>query len=104
MTKKELRQRRSEIIIERGKRLKPLEEKIIRAETDIERHEKEITVLNDAMVDAVQNNDGDRIAKISKDIHKLQEQVASRFKEFESLYEKKERIETEFEGHLKSLE
>lgn len=104
MTKKELRQRRSEIITERGKRLKPLEEKIVHAETDIERYEKEITVLNDAMVNAVQINDGDRIAEISKDIHKLQEQVESRFKEFESLYEKKERIETEFEGHLKSLE
>ena len=104
MTKKEIRRKRSEIITERGKKMKPLEEKIASAERDIEGYEKKIDELNEGMMKASKASDGNIIADISKKIHKYQSLLEVRFAEFESFYEEKEKIESEYNGYLQLLE
>ena len=104
LTKKELRRKRSELITEKGKKIKPLEAKIARAERDIEGYEKKIHALNDAMMAATEVKDGKSIADISKDIHTVQTLLEERFAEYETLYEKKERIESEYQAYLKKFD
>jgi ATP-binding cassette subfamily F protein 3 len=103
LTKKELRQRRSEIIIEKGKKLKPLDRKISDVERDIEHYEEKISELNDTMMDASQSNDGKIIAEISKKMHTYQSLIEERFSEFERLYKDRETIESEYKSSLKDF-
>ena len=70
----------------------------------IERCEKKIAQLNDAVMAATQAQDGQSIADISKDIHKHQTMLETHFSEFESLYEEKEHVESEYQGYLNDFE
>jgi len=85
MTKKGKRRRRSEIITERAKILKPLEMRIVRVESDIERQEKALNELNDAMLEASQAQDGKRIVKMSQSIHEARSAIDRLFIELEEL-------------------
>ena len=85
VTKKEKRQRRSVIITERGRIQRPLEERIIQVENQIETHEKELNELNDAMQEASQVHDGKRIVKLSQSIHHCQSAIDTLFNELEEL-------------------
>jgi ATP-binding cassette subfamily F protein 3 len=103
LTKKEIRQKRSEIITERGKKVKPLDQKIAVVERDIERYEQKINELNNTMVGASQSNDGKIIAEISKKIYSYQSLIEERFIEFETLHKKREYIESEYNRILKDF-
>jgi ATP-binding cassette subfamily F protein 3 len=85
VTKKEKRQRRSAIIIERAKIQKPLEKRIVQVESEIEAHEKVLNELNDAMQEASQAQDGKGIAKISQSIHHFRSAIDRLFNELETL-------------------
>ncbi len=75
LSKKEIRRRRSEFITERARVLKPLEQRLHRAESHIERHEKTLAELHIAMQTATQDGDGSRITELSKSIHRCQENI-----------------------------
>ncbi|MDY6987111.1 MAG: ABC-F family ATP-binding cassette domain-containing protein [Thermodesulfobacteriota bacterium] len=85
VTKKEKRRRRSAIITERGKIQRPLEERILQVEKAIETHEKELHELNDAMQQAAEIQDGQRIGKIGQSIHTCQSAIDTLFDELEEL-------------------
>jgi ATP-binding cassette subfamily F protein 3 len=85
VTKKEKRRRRSAIIIERAKMRKPLQGRIVQVENEIETHEKALNELNDAMQEASQAQDGQRIAKISQSIHHCRSAIDRLFNELEAL-------------------
>jgi ATP-binding cassette subfamily F protein 3 len=104
MTKKEKRRRRSEIITERSKIQKPLEERIVQVEDEIENHEKELNELNDAMMEATQAQDGKRIEKISRSIHRGQAAIDRLFTELEELTTNLEKQAVIFEERLSELE
>jgi len=104
LTKKELRQRRSEIITEKGKVLKPIEQSIAKAENDIERFEDELSKLNQAMQKASQNQDGKKIVEFSRSIHKRQSEIDRIFDELEKLTGFFEEKRAKFEKKLEELE
>ncbi|MBW2740058.1 MAG: ATP-binding cassette domain-containing protein, partial [Deltaproteobacteria bacterium] len=104
MTKKELRRRRSEIITERGKVLKPLEQGIAKAENDIERFEDELSELNQAMQEASRNQDGKKIVGFSRSIHKRRSEIDRIFDELEKLTGFLEEKLAKFEKKLEELE
>ena len=104
LTKKELRRRRSEIITEKGRALKPLETKISRIEKDIERHENDLGQLNDAMVQASQAQDSARITELSQTIHHCQETIDRLFDDLETLTTEFEEKQAVFEDQLAQLE
>jgi len=102
--KKEIRQRRSEIITERGRVLKPLKQGIVKAEGDIEKFEDELEELNQAMQKASQNHDGKKIAELSRSIHKCRFEIDSLFDRLEELTETLEERRGQFDKKFKELE
>ncbi|MDY6838359.1 MAG: ABC-F family ATP-binding cassette domain-containing protein [Thermodesulfobacteriota bacterium] len=85
VTKKEKRRRRSAIITERGKTQRPLEERIIEVENEIETHDQELHALNVAMQQATEAQDGQNIGKIAQSIHACQSAIDRLFNELEEL-------------------
>ena len=104
LTKKEIRRRRSEIIAEKGRKIKPLDQKIADVERDIDRYEEKIHELNDIMMDASQSNDGKKIEEISKEIYKYQSLIDKRFDELETFYNRRQTIESDYHASLEGLE
>ena len=81
LSKKEIRRRRSEFNAERSRILKPLEQRLYRIERDIERHEKTLAELHDAMQTSTQAGDGSRITELSKSIHRCKADIESLYDE-----------------------
>ncbi|MBC2710050.1 MAG: ATP-binding cassette domain-containing protein [Desulfosarcina sp.] len=102
--KKELRRLRSEIITEKSKVLKPMEDTITKAEDEIEKNEALLEQLNQEMVDASQKGDGNRIGPLSQQIRSCQEIIETRFAEMEKMDEQRQRLEKKFEKRLSELE
>ena len=103
-TKKELRRKRSEIISERGKTLKPIEKKIAAVENKIEVQETALRQLNDAMQDASMKQNGAEIAKISQAIHRCQSIIDKGFDALETLTQTHEAEMVVFDTRLADLE
>jgi len=83
-TKKEIRRRRSEILTERTRVLKPLEVKIDSIEDEIDVHEKQLDRLNQEMQKATRDRDGEKIAEVSRAIHTAQSEIDRLFDDLEA--------------------
>ncbi|RLC33602.1 MAG: ABC transporter ATP-binding protein [Deltaproteobacteria bacterium] len=90
LTRKQIRQKRSEIVTLRSKELKPLERRMEQVENEIETNEKQLSELNSAILEASRAMDGNRIAELSRLIHTCQTAI-------DELFEKLERLSTEFD-------
>ncbi|MGD9382433.1 MAG: ABC-F family ATP-binding cassette domain-containing protein [Desulfobacterales bacterium] len=103
-SKKEIRRRRSEVIRERARILNPLEQRLRRTETHIEKHEKTLAELHAAMQNATQVGDGNRITELSKSIHRCQGDIEKLYDElvkFSSVFEEQQAV---FKEKLERLE
>ena len=103
-SKKAMRRLRSEIIMEKSQKIKPLDKRIKKVEENIDLLEKNVHILNEAMIDASQSNDGGKISEISRKIHKDQATIECLFAEMEQLYHDKEQAENYFIKKLKEIE
>jgi ATP-binding cassette subfamily F protein 3 len=104
LSKKEIRRRRSEVIKERARILNPLENRLHRTETHIEKHEKTLAELHTAMQEATQAGDGVRIAELSKSIHRCQGDIEKLYDElvkFSGIFEAQQAV---FKEKLQRLE
>jgi ATP-binding cassette subfamily F protein 3 len=104
LNKKEIRRQRSEIVIERGKALKPLKRQIARIENDIDRHEKKLSERNREMQTATLAQDGKRIAELAQAIHRSQSAIDRLFDELEMVSANYNKKKSEFEKMLGQLE
>ncbi len=100
LTKKEARKKRSELIVERGRLLKPLKQQIRRAEDEIEKRENRLEMLNEDMMAASSTNNGKQIAEISKQIHACNAVIEKQFAELETLHDKKGQLEEKYTAAL----
>jgi ATP-binding cassette subfamily F protein 3 len=103
-SRKDMRRRRSEIIIERGKVLKPLEQSIKRVESDIETYEEKLSLCSAAMQEATQANDGPRIKELSQSIHNFRSKIDRLFDELEQLTNRFEKEQALFDKRMEELE
>lgn len=104
LTKKEIRRKRSEIVTQRSKTLKPFEQRIARVENDIESYEQKLNELNNAMLEASQAQDGARIVALSRSIHTCQSAIDNLFDELEELTGTFEEQNAVFEQKFEQLE
>jgi ATP-binding cassette subfamily F protein 3 len=104
LTKKELRRLRSEIITEKSKVLKPMEDAIAAAENSIEKNEALLDRLNREMVEASEQGDGARIGPLSQKIRTCHEIIETRFADMEQMDEQRQRLEKKFERRLAGLD
>jgi ATP-binding cassette subfamily F protein 3 len=103
-TKKELRRQRSEIISERSRILKPLQERIVKVENQMEKEEAELGRLNLSMQQAAQDQNGSRITEISQALHTSQQTIDRLFAELEELTRDLDARNAKFETRLKQLD
>ena len=103
VNKKELRRLRSEIITEKSKILRPLEQKIAKTENRIEALEKELTEYTEAMQKASEGGTGKKIVELSQAIYASQTSIDKLFDELEALSKELNEKITPFENRLKQL-
>jgi ATP-binding cassette subfamily F protein 3 len=103
-TKKDLRRRRSEVITERARVLKPLEQGITKVENDIEAHEAELKRLTREMGEALQRQNGKRITELSQSVHHCHQMIDSLFHDLEKLTTTLEMEKERFREKLEPLE
>jgi len=104
LNKKELRRRRSEINSERGKSVKPIKQRIVKIENNIDLHEKKLNKLNEAMLKASKQQDGSKIAELSQSIHSCRMTIDSLFDELETFTNKFDEQNAMFEKKLEKLD
>ena len=104
INKKELRRRRSEINSERGKAVKPLNQRIVKIENNIDLHEKKLNKLNESMLKASQQQDGSKIAELSRSIHSCRLTIDSLFDELEENTGKLDKQNARFDKRLEKLD
>ncbi len=104
LSKKEIRKRRSDIITERAKVLKPVEKRITDAENTIDACEKDLEKLNADMQAATESGNGDRITELAQAIHTCQTKIDEQFEELETLTELLESRSVQFDRKLAELE
>ena len=103
-SKKHIRRRRSEIISQRAKVVKPLEVQMSALESRIDACEQELGQLNRSMQQATGNRDGQRIAELSQAIHARQTEIDRLFDELQNVSDKLESQRAVFEKQLENLE
>ena len=103
-TKKEMRRKRSEIINQKSKTVKPLEKRITGIENKIEACEIELDHLNHSMQQASEDQDGARIAELSRSIHACQTAIEQLFDELETISNELDTQNAEFNRALRELD
>jgi ATP-binding cassette subfamily F protein 3 len=104
LTKKDLRRKRSDIISERSRNVKPLQKQIAKVENKVEKEEAELNRLNLAMQKAAQDQNGSRITEISQALHACQQTINYLYTELEELTRELETRSAEFDERLSQLD
>jgi ATP-binding cassette subfamily F protein 3 len=104
LTKKEIRRRRSELVTERAGVLKPLEQRVLQTENDIEKHEKTLDELNATIQAVSQAKDGAKIAPLSQSIHRCRLEIDRLFDELEEQTNVLDKQKAVYENKMEQLE
>ncbi len=100
LSKKEMRQMRSEVLTRKTNALKPLRKEMKEVEKNIEKREAELSRYNRKMIDASTTGNGKKIAMLSKEIHHLQMEIDRFFTRLEEVTDAYESQEAEFDAEL----
>ncbi|MGE4318112.1 MAG: ABC-F family ATP-binding cassette domain-containing protein [Deferribacterales bacterium] len=102
-SKKEQRKMRSEIISEKGKVLKPVQDRHDKLEKDIASAEERIDLLNKALIDASNSGDADAIASASRDLDEAKKSVDGMLEELLEVTDKLEELTAFYDGRLNEI-
>ncbi len=104
ISKKELRQKKSEIIAVRSRAINPIQKIIDGIEDYIEEKEDQIRKINEKLLIASQDQDGAKIQILSKELAGLEREVESLFEDLEKHMDKIDFQKKIFEKQLSALE
>ncbi|MBA3011155.1 MAG: ABC-F family ATP-binding cassette domain-containing protein [Desulfobacula sp.] len=104
LSKKELRQKKSEIIASRSKVINPIQRAITRTEDTIEEKEGRIQTVNEQLLIASQQQDGPGIATLAKELAGLEKEIEALFEDLELQTDEMELKTKYFEKELNALE
>jgi ATP-binding cassette subfamily F protein 3 len=102
--RKELKRQRSHWVAERARALKPLERRIAAAEKTITDREVEMGYLNDAMMAAAGDQDGERIRELSRALAACQAAIDAAFGDLETATAAFEALKHSFEQRRMEME
>ena len=102
-SKKEQRKLRSEIVAEKGKVLKPIQDAHDRLEKDIALIENKIEILNTGLIEASSKGDPAEIMTLSKELDEAKKRVDVLLEEFLEVSDKLETLSAEYEEKLNQL-
>jgi ATP-binding cassette subfamily F protein 3 len=100
---KDVRRKRSVVVTERGRTLRPIENKIASTEAAIETKEQELEGLNNAIVEAGRGKRGLEIVEIARSMHRLKEDIDALYQKLENLTAEQEKIKSRFDRELATL-
>lgn len=103
ISKKDARKMRTEVLAERSKVLKPIEKKIEDLESTIILNDEKLASLNDELVKASENSDGEKIAELSKILSELENKNTDNFEKLEVLTAEFENLKKDYEERLEKL-
>jgi ATP-binding cassette subfamily F protein 3 len=104
LSKKQVRRQRSELLAERARSLRPLEEEMAQIEDHIDALEKRLHDHHADMQTATREGNGESIAEISVAIHTCQSQIDRLFRQLESAGDHYERLKAQFDEKLAQFE
>lgn len=104
LSKKELRQKKSEIIIQKSQKIRPIKQKIELLENEIEKNETLIAKTNELLLEASQNQDGQKIQILAKDLAEFERLNEKLFEDLEVQMDLFEKIENEFNNQIEEVE
>lgn len=104
VTKKDARKLRSEIISERNKVVKPLEEKSTALENSISEYEEEVSKLNELLIEASSNNQGELIGEYGKRLSELNKLIDDAFEELDKVVQELEIKKKDYDEKLNKIE
>lgn len=104
LSKKELKKKKSELVAAKSKKLSPLKKAVAKIEDQIEAREEKLATVNKALLDAAENQDGERIQELSKSLAALEAQVEELFEQLEEKTELAESVEEDFNRQMSELE
>lgn len=104
VTKKDARKLRSEIISERNKVIKPLEEKSTSLENSISEYEEEVNKLNELLIEASSNNQGELIGEYGKRLSELNKLIDDAFEELDKIVQELEIKQKDYDEKLNKIE
>lgn len=104
LSKKELRQKKSEIIAGRSKIITPIQRVITRIENAIEEKEVHTKNINENLLIASQEQDGPKIQALAKELAGLEKEVDALFEELERQMDEMEIKKKSFDQELNDLE
>ena len=104
LPKKELRKKKSELVAEKSQQLTPINKKINKIEDEIEAKEAKMARVNKELLDASQEQDGLKIATLSKEHAKLESDIEILFETLAEITERADKIKKKFDRELFRLE
>ncbi|MCD4719363.1 MAG: ABC-F family ATP-binding cassette domain-containing protein [Desulfobacula sp.] len=104
LSKKANRQKKSEIITQKSRKIKPIKQKIETLENDIENNEELISKTNEKLLEASSNQDGRKIQSLAKELAKFENLNEILFEELEIQMDLFEKIEIIFDNQLEEFE
>ncbi len=104
INKKDLRRQKSRIISLRSKTLGPVQKTIARLENQIEELEQRSKSIEAELMEASQNQDGEKIQTLSRELAKIQTEEGQLFEELETSMEELEDMDQKFQKQLAEFE
>jgi len=102
--KKAMRRLRSEIIAEKSKTLKPIQNRLDAIEREIEKKEDRLNELNEIIIQAYSENQGGKTGALSKEIHDCQTSIDGLYDDLETVSDALEEKQTLFDRRLDALD
>lgn len=104
LNKKDARKLRSEIIAEKNKIIKPLEEKSLILENNITKYEEEVNELNKLLIEASSLNNGQQIGEYGKRLAELNKLIDNDFMELDEVVTELEAKKQEYDEKLNQID
>jgi ATP-binding cassette subfamily F protein 3 len=104
LSKKESRKKRSEILSEKNRLVKPIEKEITAVEKRIEDQEARLEALNRDLMAASEAGNGQEISTLSRELHACQSDIDENFETLEKLMTEMEKHAAGFDRQLEELE
>lgn len=103
-SRKQARQKRSELITERSRKTGPVKHKIEALESRIDENEHRIKQIHDSLMKASQDGDGERIQALSIQLSQLENKNETLFDQLEIKLDELEQLDKYFEEKMDDLE
>ncbi|MCR4395400.1 MAG: ATP-binding cassette domain-containing protein, partial [Candidatus Saccharicenans sp.] len=104
LSPRELRRLRSEVIVEKSRVLKPIEERVLSLESQIEALEQKVNQLTQQIIEASVDGRGQEVVRLSRELDANRKSLDSLYEEYTQVYLEYEEKSQSFERRLQEID